>query len=152
VLVFTAGIFAWLDEPRSAMEHALRYFLMPLWLGGFLSLLTARALLERWRAHFSTGRFLGFVSSQLVVTAVLWAATMHAGTWLEWRERRTPVAYASEWFYAEAYQAYLREPQGRLISATVALSLVLPASFLLAPIARRRIEEVDSNPGHGGQP
>ena len=37
---------------------------------------------------------------------------MHAGAWFEWQVRRTPIAYGTDWFYAEMYHKYVREPGG----------------------------------------
>ena len=46
------------------------------------------------------------------IGTTLWLAAMHAGAWFEWQVRRTPIAYGTDWFYAEMYHEYVREPGG----------------------------------------
>lgn len=59
---------------------------------------------------------------------------MSLGTWLEWQEKATPTVFGSEWFLAEAYMEYVREPPGRLISLTAALIVGLPAAPYIVQI------------------
>ena len=58
---------------------------------------------------------------------MLWLAAMQAGAWFEWQVRRTPIAYGTNWFYAEMYNEYVREPSGLVLSASVAAAV--PASL-----------------------
>ena len=45
-------------------------------------------------------------AAHLCAPALLWLAAMHAGAWFEWQVRRTPIAYGTDWFYAEMYHEY----------------------------------------------
>jgi hypothetical protein len=67
---------------------------------------------------------------------VLWVAVMHAGTWLEWRHGRSPLAWGSEWFYAEIYHEYLGWGRGAAISFAMAVILLLPPlPFVIAAVS-----------------
>lgn len=71
-------------------------------------------------------------AAQLCAPPVLWLAAMHAGAWLEWQVRRTPIAYGTEWFYAEMYNEYLREPGGLALTLGVAAAVTAPLAAVLA--------------------
>ena len=68
----------------------------------------------------------------LCAPPVLWLAAMHAGAWLEWQVRRTPIAYGTDWFYAEMYNEYVREPGGLVVSVSVAAAVTAPLAAVLA--------------------
>ena len=61
---------------------------------------------------------------------------MYTGAWFEWQVRRTPIAYGTEWFYAEMYNEYVREPGGLALTLGVASTVTAPlAAVLVAWIA-----------------
>ena len=75
-------------------------------------------------------------AAQLCAPPVLWLAAMHAGAWFEWQVRRTPIAYGTDWFYAEMYNEYVREPGGLVLTLSVAAAVTAPlAAVLVAWIA-----------------
>lgn len=67
----------------------------------------------------------------LCAPPLLWLASMHAGAWFEWQVRRTPIAYGTDWFYAEMYHEYIREPGGRVLSVSVAVAVSAPLATVL---------------------
>ena len=71
-------------------------------------------------------------AAHLCAPPVLWLAAMHAGAWLEWQVRRTPIAYGTEWFYAEMYNEYVREPGGLVLTLSVAVTVTVPLAAVLA--------------------
>ena len=72
----------------------------------------------------------------LCAPPVLWLAAMHAGAWFEWQVRRTPIAYGTDWFYAEMYNEYVREPGGLVLTLSVAAAVTAPlAAVFVAWIA-----------------
>ena len=71
-------------------------------------------------------------AAHLCAPPVLWLAAMHAGAWFEWQVRRTPIAYGTEWFYAEMYNEYVREPGGLALTLGVAAAVTAPLVVVLA--------------------
>ena len=71
-------------------------------------------------------------AAHLCAPPLLWLAAMHAGAWLEWQVRRTPIAYGTDWFYAEMYNEYVREPGGLALSVSVAAAVTVPLFTVLA--------------------
>ena len=71
-------------------------------------------------------------AAHLCAPPVLWLAAMHTGAWLEWQVRRTPIAYGTEWFYAEMYNEYVREPGGLALTLGVAAAVTAPLVAVLA--------------------
>ena len=131
------GAGAWLPHQswREALHLATHYFLLPGMLIGALALLLTRGILgmASRRSFAVAGALLLALVCALVV---LWLAVMHAGTWLEWQQRRSPVAWGSEWFYAEIYHEYLGWGRGAAISFAVAVILLLPpAPFVIAAVS-----------------
>jgi len=124
----TAGALLLAPDPEAVLSHALNFFAVAamaialLWVGVIAGLLSRIARTPSVPMQF----FLVFL---LAAGAVfLWVVLMHLGTWFEWQVKRTPTAYGTEWFYAEPYMEYIREPVGQLISLTVALIVALPAA------------------------
>ncbi len=62
----------------------------------------------------------------LVVPVLLWLSVMHFGTWLEWRDNNSPLAYGSEWFYADVYDKFVRNPAGLALSLCISVVIFLP--------------------------
>ena len=71
-------------------------------------------------------------AAHLCAPALLWLAAMHAGAWFEWQVRRTPIAYGTDWFYAEMYHEYLREPGGLVLTVSIAAAVAAPLATVLA--------------------
>ena len=70
-------------------------------------------------------------AAHLYAPPVLWLAAMQAGAWFEWQVRRTPIAYGTNWFYAEMYNEYVREPSGLVLSASVAAAVTASLAAVL---------------------
>ena len=71
-------------------------------------------------------------ATHLCAPPVLWLAAMHAGAWFEWQVRRTPIAYGTDWFYAEMYHEYVREPGGLVLTISIATAVTAPLAAVLA--------------------
>lgn len=130
-ITLVAGALAFLRDPSAAIVPATRFFAVPTIACGWLAF-----ALDCWlfaalsRTYLLPAQF-GLFVLRLVTALALWLALMHAGTWMEWQQKRTPLAYGSEWFYAEAYWYYLREPEGRLVSfATGVVVALAPVLFV----------------------
>ena len=85
------------------------------------SLVRSRTALETWIRTVV----------HLCAPPALWLAAMHAGAWFEWQVRRTPIAYGTDWFYAEMYHEYIREPEGLVLAASVAAAVSAPLVTVL---------------------
>ena len=71
-------------------------------------------------------------ATHLCAPPVLWLSAMHAGAWFEWQVRRTPIAYGTDWFYAEMYHEYVREPDGLVLTVSIATAVTAPLAAVLA--------------------
>lgn len=78
----------------------------------------------------------------LLTPVVLWLGVMHFGTWLEWRESNSPLAYASEWFYAQVYDDYFRNPVGFTITLAIATAIATPVVAPMIGIATQTIRSI----------
>jgi len=78
----------------------------------------------------------------LLIPILLWLAVMHFGTWLEWHETSSPLAYASEWFYAQVYDDYFRNSAGLRITIAIATTISLPVVVPIIFIATRTIRSI----------
>jgi len=130
--ILTVGAFFVAKAPMAVVVHASTYFAFPGVVSALASLFLAGALFRRIGRATGVWGQLTLAVALVAGTAVLWIALMHAGTWLEWRHKRTPTVYGSEWFYAEAYMEYVREPPGLLVSVAAAVMVGLPAASFLA--------------------
>ena len=70
-------------------------------------------------------------AAHLCAPPLLWLAAMHAGAWFEWQVRRTPIAYGTDWFYAEMYHEYIRDPGGMVLTVSVAAAVTAPLVAVL---------------------
>jgi len=77
----------------------------------------------------------------LLTPALLWLAVMHFGTWLVWRGTNSPLAYASEWFYAQVYDNYFRDPVGFTFTLAIATAIATP---VVAPMIGIVIQTIRS--------
>lgn len=133
VAAFTALAGAAVSGDSGArLVRALSHYTAPALAAGWLAAVLA-ALFLRSLAHNPTGFGTGIRTvAHLCAPLLLWVAAMHAGAWLEWQVRRTPIAYGTDWFYAEMYQEYIREPGGRVLVVTVAVTVAAPLVMVLA--------------------
>lgn len=108
------------------VERWRRYYAIPTFVAGACSLALLRLFLARawrWRSVWRLGAgLLGLA----VAALLLWILAMHAGTWHEWQYRRSPLEFASAWFYAEVYQEYFETRLGAAVSLTLALAVLVP--------------------------
>ncbi len=122
------------DDSGARLLRALPHYTVPaLAAGGAAAVLAALHLRSLARTPAPTLLGAGVrTAAHLLAPPVLWLAAMHAGAWLEWRVRRTPVAYGTDWFYAEMYSEYVREPGGLVVSVSVAAAVTAPLAAVLA--------------------
>ena len=115
-----------------ALPHYAAPALAAGWIAAALAALHLRAL-----ARFATLAGAAIRTAlHLCAPPVLWLAAMHVGAWFEWQVRRTPIAYGTDWFYAEMYNEYVREPGGLVLTLSVAAAVTTPlAAVLVAWIA-----------------
>lgn len=95
-----------------ALPHYAASALTAGWIAAALAALHLRSLA---RAPAPVGAAIR-TAAHLCAPPVLWLAAMHAGSWFEWQVRRTPIAWGTDWFYAEMYNEYLREPGGLVLN------------------------------------
>ena len=132
--VLVVGAFAVSPDPRTTIVHGARYFGAPVVFFG-------------WAALSGTFLFAGLIgrarslAGQCLLLLVhgagaagLWVMVVHAGTWIEWQEKSTPTVYGTEFFYAEAYINYMREPIWWPVTAAVTAVVALPAAVLIVPV------------------
>ena len=119
------------DEPHRIIVHAATYFGVPTVAFGWLALIVTSAMLYVARRQFSPAIRLMLLIAYFFTLAGLWVALMHVGTWLEWRRNPSPLGYATQWFYAQVYLEYFREPAGRLISVITGLVILSPMLALM---------------------
>ena len=133
VAVVTAAAGAALAGDSGArLARALPHYAVPAlaagWIAAALALLHLRSL-----ARTPTLAGAGIrTAAHLCAPPLLWLAAMHAGAWLEWQVRRTPIAWGTDWFYAEMYHEYVREPGGLVVSASVGAAVSAPLASVLA--------------------
>ena len=71
-------------------------------------------------------------AAHLCAPPLLWLAAMHAGAWFEWPGPTHPHRLGTDWFYAEMYHEYLREPGGLVLTASIAAAVAVPLATVLA--------------------
>jgi hypothetical protein len=130
-----AGALVSAPDPGAAIAHAIRFFALPAVACGSLSLALDHWFLGALARKSSLPIQLGLLLLRAAAVLASWLAMMHAGTWLEWQQKRTPLAYGSGWFYAEVYWYYIRDPAGQLVSFTAGVVVALLPALLLLWIA-----------------
>lgn len=123
-----AGALLFAPDTEAVISHALNFFAAPSATVALVWLAACAGLLSRIDRAPSTPLRVLPVFLLAAGAILMWAALMHMGTWLEWQHKRTATGYGTEWFYAEVYMEYIREPVGRLVSLTAALIVLLPAA------------------------
>jgi hypothetical protein len=151
VLMVAAGIAS--KDPGGTITQGLRYFGVPAAVAGWLSLAAGRAALVLAERADRVWLQAGCVSLFAVLAAVLWLAVVHAGAWVDWQERRTPIAFGTEWFYAELYAVYVRDAGGLPVTlATIAVAWtapVLAAALIVSVAAAKTLRPVLAALAHG---
>ena len=118
-------------DSGARLMRALPHYAAPALVAGWLAAALA-AFHLRSLARDSTPAGAGIRTvAHLCAPPALWIASMHAGAWFEWRVRRTPIAYGTDWFYAEMYQEYVREPGGLVVAVSVAMAVTAPLAVVL---------------------
>ncbi len=133
-IVLGIGAFAVSPDPRTTIMHGARYFGAP-------------AVFFGWAVLSGTSLFAGLIGRArsfagqcllLLVHAAgaagLWVAAVHAATWIEWQEKSSPIPYGTEFFYAEVYMNYVREPIWWPVTAGATAVIALPAAVLIVPV------------------
>jgi hypothetical protein len=122
------GALIFTPNPEAVFSHVYNFFAAPsaaivlAWLAATYGLLSRIV-----REPSSSLQFL-FIFLLAVGAFLMWVSLMHMGTWLEWQHKRTATGYGTEWFYAEVFIEYVREPIGRLVSLTAALIVGIPVA------------------------
>ena len=123
---------ATVDDSGARLVRVLPHYAAPALAAGWIAAALAAFHLR------SLARTTGFIgvgirtAAHLCAPPTLWLSAMHAGAWLEWQVRRTPIAYGTDWFYAEMYHEYVREPAGLVLSLSVAVAVTAPLAAVLA--------------------
>lgn len=127
-----AGAALSVPNPTVVLHHAMRYFALPGAVASLLALSVGMLVLGRSARSSSLPAQLLHAVFLVAESALFWLLLVHAATWLEWQEKATPTVYGSEWFYAEIFMAYVREPRGQsILLATVLLIGLPPALYLV---------------------
>ena len=127
----TAGA-ALAGDSGARLVRALPHYAGPTLAAGWIAA-TLAALLLRSLARTPTVTAAAVrAAAHLCAPPVLWFGAMHAGAWLEWQVRRTPIAWGTDWFYAEMYNEYVREPGGLVVTVSVAAAVTAPLAAVLA--------------------
>ncbi len=122
-----AGAFVFAPAPVETIAFAGRFFAAPVSLAAGLSLMGTVFLLRLAGRRPNPAWQLGLVVVEVVAVCALWLAAVHVGLWLHWRGQSSPLGFATEWYYAEVYFAYVREPAGRGILVGSLLPVFAPA-------------------------
>ena len=118
-------------DAGARLARALPHYAAPAlaagWIAAALAALHLRSLARTSTLAATAAR----TAAHLCAPPLLWLAAMHAGAWLEWQVRRTPIAWGTDWFYAEMYNEYVREPGGMVVSVSVAVAVTAPLAAVL---------------------
>lgn len=119
-------------DSGARLVRALPHYAAPALVAGWFAAALAVLYLKSLAQHPTlVGAWIRTVA-HLCALPALWLAAMHAGAWFEWQVRRTPIAYGTDWFYAEMYHEYLREPGGMVLTVSVAAAVTAPLATVLA--------------------
>ncbi len=132
--VLVGGAFAVSPDPRTTIMHGIRYFGAPAVFFGLAALSGSflfAGLIGRARSLAGQGLLLLVHGAG---AAGMWMMVVHAGTWIEWQEKATPTVYGTDWFYAEVYWNYVRDPMWWPVTAAVTAVVMLPAAVLIVPL------------------
>ena len=112
------------------------FFAAPVSLAAWLSLMGTVFVLRLAGRRPDPTWQLGLVVVEVVAVCALWLAAVHVALWLHWRGQSSPLGFATEWYYAEVYFAYVREPAGRGILVGSLLPVLAPAILYVDRVLR----------------
>ena len=127
----TAGA-ALAGDSGARLVRALPHYAGPALAAGWIAAALAALLLRSLARTPALAAAAVRTAAHLCAPPVLWLGAMHAGAWLEWQVRRTPIAWGTDWFYAEMYNEYVREPGGLVVTVSVAAAVTAPLAAVLA--------------------
>ena len=128
IVFLLVGALLFTPNPEAVFSHAYNFFAAPSAAIILAWLAATYSLLSRIVREPSTSLQFLFIFFLAAGALLMWVCLMHVGTWLEWQHKRTATGYGTEWFYAEVFIEYVREPIGRLISLTAALMVGIPVA------------------------
>ena len=131
-----AGSLVFAPAPVETIAFAGRFFAAPVSLAAWLSLMGTVFVLRLAGRRPDPTWQLGLVVVEVVAVCALWLAAVHVGLWLHWRGQFSPLGFATEWYYAEVYFAYVREPAGRGILVGSLLPVLAPAILYVDRVLR----------------
>lgn len=120
------GALLFTPNPEAVFSHVYNFFAAPSAAIVLVWLAATCGLLSRIVREPSIALQLLLIFFLAAGAFFMWVCLMHMGTWLEWQHKRTATSYGTEWFYAEVFIEYVREPIGRLVSLTAALLVGIP--------------------------
>lgn len=118
-------------DSGAQLARALPHYAAPALAAGWLAAILAAFYLRSIARGPTRAGVRMRTMAHLCAPPLLWLATMHAGAWFEWQVRRTPIAYGTDWFYAEMYHEYVREPGGLVLSVSIAVAVSAPLAAVL---------------------
>ena len=119
-------------DSGARLLRALPHYAGPALAAGWTAAALAALHLQALARSANLARAWTLTAAHLCAPPVLWLAAMHAGAWFEWQVRRTPIAYGTDWFYAEMYYEYVHEPGGLVLTVSIAVLVTAPLVALLA--------------------
>ena len=127
----TAGSTA-AGDSGAQLLRVLPHYAVPALTAGWIAAALAAFHLRSLARNISGIGIAIRTATHLCAPPLLWLAAMHAGAWFEWQVRRTPIAYGTDWFYAEMYHEYVREPGGLVLTVSIATAVTAPLAVVLA--------------------
>ena len=120
------------DDSGARLLRILPHYAVPALTAGWIAAALAAFHLRSLARNVSGIGIAIRTTTHLCAPPVLWLAAMHAGAWFEWQVRRTPIAWGTDWFYAEMYHEYVREPDGLVLTISIATAVTAPLAAVLA--------------------
>ena len=118
-------------DSGARLIRALPHYAAPALAAGWIAAALAALHLQSLARSANLVRAGIGTAAHLCVPPLLWLAAMHAGAWFEWQVRRTPIAYGTDWFYAEMYHEYIRDAGGMVLTVSVAAAVTAPLVAVL---------------------
>ena len=133
VAALTAAVgVAVAGDSGARLIRALPHYAVPALVAGWMATAAAAVWLRLLARTTKLTAVAASTTIHLLEPPFLWLGAMLAGAWFEWQVRRTPIAYGSDWFFAEMYNEYVREPGGLVVSVSVAAAVTAPVAAVLA--------------------
>lgn len=122
-----AGSLVFAPAPVETIAFAAKFFAAPVSLAAWLALMGTVFVLRLAGRRPDPAWQSGLAVVEVAAVCALWLAAVHVGLWLHWRGQFSPLGFATGWYYAEVYFAYVREPAGRGILVGSLLPVLAPA-------------------------